>query len=182
VAAAADETRIALEAIGREAADRRAERAEAADIRDHVLEIEQEHRLQEIRVIDGRRQAFRDELRQVLDRFGNQAGPHIVELAGKGEIDPPAGADRAFDAEAKKQRGKLDRPRRVELARAHGLPEQAILADLVREQKLLMKSRSGPRSIDEAVVRAARILLAVPLHEPRITAAGPGQQRPDDAQ
>lgn len=180
--AAADETEFALDQIRREAAERHEQRVEADELKDHVFDLEREQRLQEIRLVDGRRQAFREELRRLLDQWGNQAGPHIVKLAGQDETPPPPGVDRVFQAETKKQGGKLDRHRRIELARAHGLPEPLILADLVREQIRRMPARNGPRSRDEAVVRAARLLLSVPLAETRMTAVGPGRDRLDDAQ
>jgi hypothetical protein len=98
----------------------------------------------------------------VLDAKGNAAAPAISELVRQSDAESDPAAWQAIQADLQRYGPRLNRAARIALYRRHGLAEPDILALLVHEQRRLMPSRKGPRTIDEAILRAARQLLAAP--------------------
>jgi hypothetical protein len=100
---------------------------------------------------------FRHELQLLLDQFGNNAGPAIQDLCKRsGASAPPRAANEPATS-------KSDRRGRIRLFRAQRMPEAAIVLDLAASEARTIGSRKGPRSPAEALVRASRYVLSVPV-------------------
>jgi endonuclease/exonuclease/phosphatase (EEP) superfamily protein YafD len=100
---------------------------------------------------------FRQELQLTLDQFGNNAGPAIQDLCKRhGATAPPRAASEPTTS-------SFDRRGRIRLFRAQGVPEAAIVFDLAASEARMIGARKGPRSPAEALVRASRYVLSVPV-------------------
>ncbi len=73
---------------------------------------------------------------------------------------------------------RLTLEQRIDRMRRWGLPETMILDDLYELQFRNLKGRDGARNEDEALVYAARLLLAHPPATPRAPAPPPGLAAP----
>lgn len=167
------QTRLAVASIAAEARRKAAEAAQVAAMQGAIQEIEQ-HRVaeqmhSERESADRRRTEFRQELAAILQRDGDRSAPEIWRLVQSRHVEPSPIAERAIAEAIRARRGRLGRIDRVEIFREHGLDESLIFAELYREQVEMIPRRGGPRTREEAVVRAARALLAIDL-EP-LTAA-----------
>jgi hypothetical protein len=104
---------------------------------------------------------FRDELRNALHSFGDQAGPEIDKLAKRYgyEFDrqKQSRADYAW------KHTRMTTLEKVRLTRALDLPETAILHFLSDQLALQMGKRDGPRNRNEVRIRAANMLLRYEL-------------------
>ncbi len=110
-----------------------------------------------------KRTEFRKELFSILDAEGDNAGPIIQALCDRLGRDIPAEAKAAATILARTPVARTELPKRVAAARGGGIPEAVILLDILRLERINLGARDGPRSMDEARVRAARALLAIPL-------------------
>jgi hypothetical protein len=161
------QTQLAMAGIAAEVERKRAEVAQTAALRDSVLDLERRRLAEQMeaerRAAEEHRVTFRRELARLLQQQGDGAGAAIWALAESRHAEPSPVAEKAIAAaiQGAKAKGKLDRAGRVAIFRAYGLDETVILAELVREQVGLMPSRRGPRTREEAIVRAARALLAL---------------------
>ena len=158
----ADATQKAIEQIQREAEAKRIEKAEAEALVAQQPALEKQREADAIKAIEEDRAGFRDELRQLLSTLGEGAGPRIWELAESRYAEPPPGSEQAIAKELRRHGLKLSRSGRIALFRSHGLPEPIILSELVRDQLKAIAARNGPRDRNEAIIRAARQLLAAP--------------------
>jgi hypothetical protein len=116
---------------------------------------------------------FRDELRQVLQSFGNSAGPEIDKLAKRYGYDMErVKLTRALNTW--KFAGKSTQAK-VRFTRSLDLPETAILHFLIAELTMKIGSREGPRDQNEVRIRAAKMLLSFELPAEDATTATPVQ-------
>jgi hypothetical protein len=116
--------------------------------------------------VEADRDAFRAELRAIVDRLGEKAGPSIRELTQKHFVPVPPNLEKKVERALQNGVGRLDAKARLQLRRTYGLPEPLILEELAAEEMRKISARTGPRNADEAFVRAARQLLAVPITAP----------------
>lgn len=112
---------------------------------------------------DKERVHFLDELKSVIDRFGVRSAPAIRKLEDKyGRHTQPE-----MSNEAKEVIGPnvpiSSASHTIHRLRVIGLPETLILDHLNDRQMTLINARNGPMNADEALVRAARILLRNPI-------------------
>jgi hypothetical protein len=105
---------------------------------------------------------FREELREVVNSFGNRAGPEIDKLAKHyaGDINPVNWAK--AHQKWRFERG-LTQWAKVKYIRELELPEVVILDFLSDDMHALVKKRNGPRNESEVRVRAASQLLNYPF-------------------
>ncbi len=119
-----------------------------------------------IRKAQRQRAEFHEDLRQILMVRGEEAGKDILSLCESyGRTTRPEierAVNRALDdlARAARRRSK------VEMMRFFGWPEPRILDYLVGELDWTVNSRGGPRDSNAARVRAARLLLTMPIKPP----------------
>lgn len=156
------ETAEVLASIDAEARRVRAQREEMARVREELPEIEKREQAAAQKLLDAGRADFHRAVRGVLGRPPEAAAAAIVELADRFRMPSRRGAAPEVAAELKRRGARLDRAGRIALLRAYGLSEPDILGHLVGEQVRMMPSRKAPRTREEAIVRAARQLLAVP--------------------
>jgi hypothetical protein len=118
---------------------------------------------------------FRDELRALLQAFGNRAGPEIDELSKRNGYD----VDREKFARARNawRYTRMSTESRVRFTRSLDLPEAVILNFLSDEIYLQIGTRDGPRNKNEGRIRAARMLLNFQLPTAGATAS-PAQPVP----
>lgn len=102
--------------------------------------------------------AFHRDLQDLLDDLGPRAGPAIREL-GKKQFKPIPPAARAA---VERAAARLSRAARIRYYRTSGIPEATILDDLAGLESRMIGGRNAARDQDEALIRAARSLLAVP--------------------
>jgi hypothetical protein len=115
--------------------------------------------------VEADRLEFQAELRTILKQFGNRSAPLIQKLSDRyGRSTQPEIADAA--AKALSELSVNDRVGRVRAGRRAGLPEPSILDLLIKYEILQMASRNGPRNINDALIRAAKVSLAIPLPAP----------------
>jgi hypothetical protein len=128
---------------------------------------------------DADRAAFRAELLTVLQAQGDRAAPRIRAQCDRyGRDVLPEVRDRA--SLALKKIPRADRVAQIEVSRRYGLPEALILEMLAQQEARNIVARNGPRDRDEALVRSARLLVAVPPTRPQPVARGavpPGMDR-----
>lgn len=123
---------------------------------------------------DKERIRFFDELKSVVDRFGARSAPAIRKLEEKyGRHTQPE-----ISNEAKEVIGPSvpidSASHTIHRLRVIGLPETLILDHLNDRQMSFMNARNGPMNADDALVRAARILLRNPIV--RSSAASDGRR------
>jgi hypothetical protein len=104
---------------------------------------------------------FRDELRNALHSFGDQAGPEIDKLAKRYgyEFD----RQKQFRADYAWKHTRMTTREKVRLTRSLDLPETAILHFLSDQLAQQIGKRDGPRNRNEARIRAANLLLRYEL-------------------
>ncbi|MBX6315069.1 MAG: hypothetical protein IRY99_19465, partial [Isosphaeraceae bacterium] len=166
------DTRQIWEDIQREALRREDERKDLEDLKrtQPLREARQLRAHAAERIAKARREAlaeriaFRKELTQILRRLGSRAAPKIRELGQRYTRSTiPEIEDRVAKAYGKLPQN--DYLGRIAAARHYGLPEIRILDDLARVQTLNIVARNGPRNEDDALIRAARMLLAIPVNQ-----------------
>lgn len=96
-------------------------------------------------------------IRGLMEAYGKNAPPEVIDAARR----MSKRADRAGAAELTK------------LLRDIGFPEVRILDMLYKQEVRRIPERNGPRDEDDALVRASRMLLAVPLRNDRSHLASP---------
>jgi len=111
---------------------------------------------------------FRQDLRQLLARDGKNAGPAIDELCERyGRARDPVLRARVKQLLAwTSGRGRTTREEKVQLLRNHGVPEPAVLDFLANDLHRRLNARNGPRSTDEVLVAAAKLLLSIKTPPP----------------
>jgi hypothetical protein len=115
---------------------------------------------------------FRNELRQLIAQFGNDAGPEIDHLCDAYGRDMPPEARAAYHR-ALRSTPRLGQQGKVDLMRSAGLPEPVILDYLAHGLHMTLNTRGGPRDKDEVRVRAGKLLLQFPLATAKRTAPKP---------
>lgn len=168
---AESDTQRAREEIAREAAALHARRQQVDAQRplwleQNAVQGEQNHGellAQALANAEADRPRFRADVRKLLAELGNQAGPQLealcdeygrelfqeVEDAGRRQLGGPV--------------ARLSKAERVKVLRAQGFTEQRLLLYLRNLESRNILARGGPQDSDEALVRAAHQLLAVPL-------------------
>jgi len=131
------------------------ERREAAQ-----RHVEQQERLR--RTVEEERNLFRDELREVLKRFGIRSGPEIAALQQRYTRPLTPEVSKVVDRLRSAGR-RINRHTRVQLYRRMGMSEAMVLDELAHEMARDLDPVLGPRSQDESLIRAARLLLILPL-------------------
>jgi hypothetical protein len=186
------EMKRAWDDIVRETETKKAERETFEALRPAV-EVRQalEQDTGELRRLDRNRQetesdriSFREDLRQAVERFGSKAGPAIRVITQKHVVEASPDVERNMERALKNAAGRLDWASRIHLRRAHGLPEALILEVLAEDEMRNTRARNGPRNEDEALVRAAKQLLNVPIAPPPRPSNSPnppGRRRPVSA-
>lgn len=158
----------------------RREREELSRVKEQLLE--QDRREHEAKGVEEARTAIRQntadrpgflrELHAMVGAQGAQAGPSIRALCSRhGRDVPTTSVIRARRIVSTSAAVRLDTAARVDLLRSLAWPEALILEDLARQQEASIGTRNGPRNKDEALVIAARRLLAVPMTAYRPSAA-----------
>ena len=133
-------------------------------------------------------QTFREELSEILSSEKPGTAKEIRKLAS---LPPPRPRPRTIDGQAGEPR-ILTLSRSLELRRAwvaklrlDGQQDSVILSDLVEAHRLNRLSRGGPRTDDDAVLRAAIDLLSVPADarpdqiQKSLLTAGPSPRSPN---
>ncbi|HEU5117611.1 MAG TPA: hypothetical protein VFT74_13280 [Isosphaeraceae bacterium] len=133
-------------------------------------------------------QTFRQELSDILSSEQAGAAHEIRKLAS---LRPPQPRPRTIDGQGGEPRA-LTLSRSIELRRAwvaklrlDGQRDSVILADLVEAHRLNRLARGGPRTDDDAVLRAAIDLLSVPVDarpdefQKALLTAGPSPRSPN---
>jgi hypothetical protein len=116
---------------------------------------------------DAERARYRADLQRVLTRWGDDAAPEIKRLTERYMYDTqPEIEDGARDL-LNRVSGKYRRQDRLNILRMAGMPEPRVLDYLTRLELKNLYGRNGPRNDDDALIRAARTLLASPLPPPR---------------
>lgn len=117
---------------------------------------------------DGRL-AFHESLRRSLAEANGRPGEAVRDLCERHGVPIGSGWMRTASKAATTVAGRRDR---IDRLRRGGTPEPLILVELIRIENANRVARSGPRTQEEVVVRAARQLLSAPLAPP------PGPLRP----
>lgn len=125
--------------------------------------------------VEADRKAFREELKDLLNQFGNNAGPEIERLCARFGRDISGAAKSAYAQALRSTSMRLSRDDRVQLMRSTGLPETVILDHIAHGVHKTVRTRGGPKNVNEVWVFAARILLAIPERQAAVPAvARPG--------
>jgi hypothetical protein len=119
---------------------------------------------------------FRDELREVLQSYGNGAGPEIDKLAKRYGYD----TDRVRFVRARNawKFTQMSMQAKVRFTRSLDLPETTVLNFLSDELIRKIGAREGPRDQNEARIRAAKMLLNFELPATDATASPVQSVRP----
>ena len=136
------------------------------DMLERMRDQAEAHRLDEARRVrlerDRERSEFRNDLWRALQGQNGRPGPAIRDLCDRQGVAmgaswrkgiPPGGMVSTVA-------GRRDR---IEQLRQEGQSEAAILDDLICREDRNRVARTGPKTQEEVVIRAARQLLAVPL-------------------
>lgn len=115
--------------------------------------------------LDNRRVRFRDELRKALNDTKGRPGATIRDLCARQGVT--IGSNWAREPKSPKVLTTAARKERVERMREGGASEAMIVNDLIRYEEANRMARAGAKTQEEAVIRAVRQLLAVPLSPPR---------------
>lgn len=158
----AADTQQALAAIRDEAEKAQQARTEMARLRAALPAIEARQQAEARRIAEAQRSEFHRQLQTLVRSKDAGTARDIWALVVRADIPPDPAVEQAIRNDLEKRGPGLDRAKRISLFRRHGLPEPLILAELIREQRLLMPSRKGPRTVEEAILRATRQLLAEP--------------------
>lgn len=157
--------------IAQAAQQKAAERAELEGMKRDLLDRDRkgaaqrklEQTVEEIKKQDDNRRVFLADLKRLMQA----GGPNLAESV-RSMVDQNGGDASKLAANqpgrAKKLASSADlRHAWVKSLRRMGIAEGVILSDLERAHQLNYAARNGPRSPDEALLRAARDLLDVPV-------------------
>jgi hypothetical protein len=173
--------------IERQAAQQKEDRQRLEKMKPIWLEqdrLEAQRRLQmqiaeALKQADEDRPRFLAELKRLLDQRGNRSYTEIEDLCLRYGRDTMAQIDEKVHQVLASTAARLGRNQRVNLLRYYGLPETRILDYLYNAESKNITKRNGPRNQEEALMRAARQLLAVPLPPPpQAQPRAPAQQYP----
>lgn len=168
------------DSLAEEARRVREERERLAALKDRLIERDRQvaaaHRVQEVRktiqTIESSRSEFIEELREIVQQRGVEAGPMISSLCERHGRTLPRLVFTQGEALLKSSSGSRMSPRsKVQALRGLGWPESMILEELARAEVHTIGSRRGPKNKAEVLVVAAIKLLAVPLEPSKPTAA-----------
>ncbi len=147
--------------IRREAEAREAEREELARLKPQALEIEKAEARR--RAFDDRI-SFRRDLRQIVQAGGRDAGRQIETLCQQYGYEVAPEVRERVATRLRLSTERMSRKDEVEMFRAHGIPEAAILNYLQKQaHNRLYNARAGARDPDEIRVSAAKELLSYPF-------------------
>ncbi len=123
------------------------------------------------------RAAFREDVDKAIKNLGNDAGAEIDRLCQQYGREPLPRAMVAYHSIQRMRPPRMTLAMDLDMMRTAGLPEAMVLDKLAERIKgTTMKRREGPRDPNEALVRAAKQLLAMPLKKP-VKLALPAQFR-----
>ncbi len=176
--------------IQREAQRRHAERAELREIIAQQPEIERrkqlierrkqlQERIERERVarvqIENERASFHAQLRKLVRLPDMKGGSAIWTLCKQHYAEPSSAIEESVAEALRGRAARWSSFRRIALFRSHGVPEPVILEHLAREHMSNIVARRGPDNEYEAIVWAARQLLAVPLPSEKHTTPSPSR-------
>ncbi|GAC1465333.1 MAG: hypothetical protein NVSMB9_04840 [Isosphaeraceae bacterium] len=110
---------------------------------------------------------FRNDLRELLKNQGKKSGPQIDQLCeqyGREKL-PEVGV--AYARALRNASPRMGWAEKVRLMRSLGVPEPLILDQLARGIHPTLNSRGGPRDEDEVRVKAAELLMSIPIRPTR---------------
>lgn len=164
-------TTRAEQEILRESDEKRKKRLAEAALQDRRFEEEAlaevarqaEELVRQRRAIQDERKTFREAVHRALGPSSSASGPEIRALCQQRGVylDPErrmVGTSSSISGLSASNRKIL-----VERLRAIGKDEAFILDQLVRSEAVNRGARSGPKTLDDVIVRAARQLLEVPV-------------------
>jgi hypothetical protein len=169
--------------IAEESMRQQAEQARIAILQEHQPEIERNRqralrfqRIQQaIAQAETERFAFHAEVVAILDTQGPHAAVKLMDLLERYDsTTAPEVADAVRIVMERRSAPSLS-AKKIRLYRSLGMPEPAILDDLMRAEWRRIPARNGPRNAAEALVRAARKLRAVPLSRNQAAVSPTGQ-------
>ncbi len=111
---------------------------------------------------DATRVAFRQALRGVMDRSGARAGQEVRRLVETMHQEVPTDVLAQAKYLKENSAARLPRSEQLDLFRAIGLPETSLLYHLVEVETSKQRQRGGPRTMDDAWARAAKVLVDSP--------------------
>jgi hypothetical protein len=116
---------------------------------------------------------FQKDLRFLVKTLGKQAGRDINALCEQyGRVTAPEIRD-AVTIALKRSPMRMTREAKVEMIRRLGLPEPMVLDYLAHELHNTINTRGGPRDQNEVRVRAAQLLLNIPITPPPASTSAP---------
>ena len=165
---------VALNDIRREAAQKRAARDEGEDLKIRAAARDQaetrrrwaEQAERARHFVEEDRPTFLEELRKILQTRSSRPGSDVKSLCERHRSAVPPEVKEAIKRVRLGVAPRLTRRDRVELYRRRGMPEVMILDELASEEAQNIGMRQGPRDKPEALARAARRLLEIPLPGP----------------
>lgn len=158
------------EEIRRDALKKQANLAELQALKAEALRREQHEAAQRHarqqeqlrRTVELERLTFRHELRGILKRQGGNSAPEISALQQR-YVRPITPETARVMNQLRAAGSRINRHTRIQLYRRQGLPEAMILEELAHEMERGLDQVLGVRAQDEALIRAARILLITPI-------------------
>jgi hypothetical protein len=157
-----------LQDIQREAADREQQRQNMEELKPKARRLLFE---ETVARINATRKPFRDELREALKSFGPNAGSEIEVISSRYGREMPPEIKTAYNRTLNIAVRRLTRQEEVNFMRACGLPETVILDYLAHKLHRTLNTRGGPRDENEVRVRAAQLLLSLPVVTPHPAAS-----------
>lgn len=158
----------------------RKEREALNNLKDDLLEMDrrqaEDKRADEVRDAIRKNQEsradFLRELQGILDRQGSNGGPAIGALCNRYGRELPARSEQLARKMLSGTSGRrLDLKTKVNIFRGLSFPEAIILEEIAKQQIPNIGTRNGPKDRGEALVIAARQLVALPLGPSRAATA-----------
>jgi hypothetical protein len=174
---------LASREIAEESLRQQAEQERIAIFQEHQPEIERNRRRalrlqriqQAIAEAETERLAFHAAVVAILDTHGSRAGAKLMDLLEQYDsTTAPEVADAWRIVSEQRSTSSLS-AKKIHLYRSLGMPEPAILDDLMRSECKRIPARNGPRNAADAMVRAAKKLRAMPPGRRQAAAEATGQ-------
>jgi hypothetical protein len=174
---------LASRQIAEEALRQQAEQERIAILQEHQPEIERHRRRalrlqriqQAIAEADAERFAFHAAVVAILDTHGSHAGAKLMDLLEQYDSTTAPEVAEAWRIVSEQRSASSLSAKKIRLYRSLGMPEPAILDDLMRSEWKRIPARNGPRNAADAMVRAAKKLRAMPPGRRQAAAGATGQ-------
>jgi hypothetical protein len=174
-----DSKEAILDDIQREAAEKENQRQSLEDLKPRARAL---LFAEFVAKIQAGRTPFRNELQQTLKTYGPNAGGEIDKLCNEFGREMPPEIKSAYYRAIRRTPQRMTRQAEIEFMRGCGLPEPVILDYLANKVHKTLNTRGGPRDENEVRVKAAQILLSVPVNTPHPSttpdAPAPADSRP----